>query len=172
MAGGLFALEWLGAGDVRVIGTALGGVDNLRDGRFAERKLSLRVVIDRFRGFGSLAVLAALFALALALGEHFRLAGGDFPARAAAFPPVAEFQPPEAETGLREADRVLAGEHDHRDEISAAGKDECAGAADDLGQRVTADPISHNAARAVREIATRRPIQEKVVRRVEERGAG
>ncbi len=99
------------------------------------------------RGF---ALLAALLALALALGEHFRLAGGGLAGLAAAFPPVVEFHPAEPETGLGETHRLLAGEQDHRHQIGALRSTiKRARATDQVHQDETAHAVADHAARAV-----------------------
>jgi hypothetical protein len=95
-----------------------------------------------------------------------RSLGGGLASLAAALAPGGEFFHDQAETRLGEAQWLLAGEQDHRHQISGTGQKKRAGAADQIHQHETADAAADHSAGAV-EIAAFRPVLEKKVRRVE-----
>ena len=134
---GFFPLKGPGPGSGRVGTAALGGVDDLGWRHVAQWQQRLWVILVGGLGGGGagggFAILAALLALAFALGEHRRLAHGHPPGFTAAGAPVVELAPAELIAGFGELHRGVAGEQDQRNQIGRAAQQQGAGAADDMG---------------------------------------
>ena len=128
----LLALEGFAAHHLRVVRPPLRGVDDLRRGNVAQWQHDLWLVRHSLdaSGLGGIAVLAPLLALAVAFGLHLRFARGHFAGSAAAGLPRLKMLPRQLKARLGESHRLLAGEQDHRDQISTAGENQRARAAD------------------------------------------